>query len=70
MAEVCQHCKKRKVARPRGLCSRCYNEKSIRNQYPVEAMYMKNRGSGIRGDQTMEELDALISERRPTMPRE
>ena|ERR1700722_9064650 len=31
---ICLHCEKCKADRPRGLCSRCYREASIRCLYP------------------------------------
>lgn len=46
--ELCQHCEKRHAEKgKRGLCHRCYWDRSIRDQYPVG-----NRGRACAGDFT------------------
>ena len=32
---LCVHCGKRKLARPRGLCNRCFADMGIRSLYPL-----------------------------------
>lgn len=57
---MCQHCEIRKAVRPRILCERCYYIPSVRRKYPPK----------IKADtETMEELEAKIAARYPTMPR-
>lgn len=58
----CIHCKKRKAEYGRrGLCKPCYKNSLIRMGYPKKDQAEDNS--------TEEELDRMIAERRPTMPR-
>jgi|GEM_PF-5086776 len=60
----CRHCVECLAVRPRDLCSTCYYDPKIRRMYP-------RRPGGTGGDDITEaELDAMIAERLPTMPRE
>ena len=65
MKPLCRHCQKKPANRGRGLCWACYYTPGVKELYPVAA---KNRKD--RGEATEAELDALIAERRPTMPNE
>lgn len=65
--EVCKHCRERNAQKyKRGLCSRCYWSPEIRDRYRVRAANKPKDDDGP----TMEELEALIAERLPTMPQE
>ena len=59
---TCRHCGQGGYMRPRGLCHRCYSQPAIREQYPT------NRGYHAAGDQTMEELEAIIAEQSRQLP--
>lgn len=62
----CRHCNRPKVNRPRGLCWTCYKSRSVREQYPITSPF------GRRGDNepTEAELEQMIAEQLPTMPKE
>lgn len=69
MKPRCRHCKTNQaIYGRRSLCLRCFNDKSIRNQY-------ERTGRGGIGlvhvdpDETLEDLERLIESRRPTMPK-
>lgn len=68
MRPVCRHCRDR-IAQPgkRGLCHVCFPDKSIRDKYSVDP---KCGHSGDYHEPTMEELDALIAQQLPTMPKQ
>jgi len=68
MVEVpprCLHCKRNKAhqSRARGLCGSCYEDKEIRSRYPKRSPQQSNWN-----EPTMEQLEAMIEERRSTMP--
>jgi hypothetical protein len=42
----CRHCRRGKVARPRGLCWNCYYEPGVRELYPAAIKYQW-RGPGV-----------------------
>lgn len=42
---ICQHCRKSKVNRPRGLCWSCYYKPGVREQFPSTSKYAR-RGVG------------------------
>jgi hypothetical protein len=60
----CIHCHEAVISRPKGLCWNCSLDPAIRNLYPADSKFSPTS----RDDMTMEELDALIAERYPTMP--
>lgn len=43
--QICRHCAKANVNRPRGLCWACYYTSGVKEQYPSESKYAK-RGVG------------------------
>ncbi len=43
---TCRNCKKRKVARPRGLCWTCYYAPGVRDLYPSTSKFAR-RGVGL-----------------------
>lgn len=63
MKPMCKHCQARVVNRPRGLCWPCYYDLGIRNLYPSDTKYY------CRRKETLEDLERLIAERYPTMPK-
>lgn len=65
---TCRHCGKGKVCRPRGLCWRCYYTPGVRDLYPSTSKFNPHKDKHDRGGETLEELEALIESRRPTMP--
>lgn len=62
---VCQHCQKREASHPRRLCYKCYSEHNIRCKYAPVGPH----GNRTDGAETIEELDAMIAEQYPTMPK-
>jgi len=59
----CVHCGERAGTHGRGLCHKCHADTSIREQY-------RNANEDHDGDNlTMAELDAMVAEQYPTMPR-
>jgi hypothetical protein len=62
---LCRHCGKCKITRPRGLCWGCHKNPAIRDLYPDGSH--PNR---LKGEPTDAELDAMIAEQRATMPEE
>ncbi len=61
----CVHCGIRLGCRPRNLCVRCYDNRTIRHQYAVRGI----SGEHNRRDETMADLDRLIAERMDNLPR-
>lgn len=61
---VCRHCGRRKpmTGYRRGLCYLCFNDRSIRGQYPTGS------GRTHHGEPTEAELDALIAEQMKCLP--
>lgn len=57
---LCRHCETYVVSRSRGLCHRCYYRREIRDLYPAQ---------WTPREETMEDLDRLVAERLPTMPK-
>lgn len=45
MIQICKHCQKSKVNRPRGLCWSCYYTDGVKDQYPSTSKYAR-RGEG------------------------
>lgn len=68
MAELCRHCKLRIGCHNRGLCWRCNNESRIRVLYPSKTLLVQQANPST-DSMTMEELDRMIQEQYPTMPR-
>lgn len=67
--QPCIHCKKRKQQPGRrDLCSVCYKNSLIRMQYP-KRQWQRMPEYIDRDEPTEEELDKMIAERLPTMPR-
>lgn len=76
----CRHCGRLVSARTalgasRRLCNRDYRDRAVRSWYPVPTHLRRTRGPDKRPrrvdrEPTEAELDALIAERRPTMPAE
>lgn len=64
---TCKHCSKWRMIEGRKLCCSCYKNAAIRAQYPAESRINRNRQNGSP-EPTEAELDALIAERRATMP--
>jgi hypothetical protein len=62
---LCLHCNVRKGCRPRGLCPKCFDDVEIRCLYQL-----RNGSRDVKPakEPTMQELDAMIAERLPTMP--
>ena len=46
---TCQHCHRRAVSRPRGLCWTCFGTAGVRDLYPVSAAPSNVRGVGNGG---------------------
>lgn len=44
--KVCQHCERKKVTRPRGLCWGCHAQPAVREKYPSTSKYAR-QGLGI-----------------------
>ncbi len=55
----CQHCGEREATRSRGLCSACYHDESIRQQY-------HSRQNQRSPEPTMEQIEATIFEQKQT----
>ena len=64
---TCKNCRKWRYACGRGLCATCYKNRAVRDQYPAEPTVNRGRQNGTP-EPTEVELDAMIEERRPTMP--
>lgn len=62
MNRDCIHCKKRKIARSRRLCVPCFNDKDIRERYPITSKFAR-RGAGI--DNHGEKLPASTTDESP-----
>lgn len=43
---ICRHCHSRKSNRPRGLCWRCYDARSVRDRYFTRSKFSR-RGVGL-----------------------
>jgi hypothetical protein len=43
---VCRHCHKNRVARPRGLCQKCFYAPGVRDLYPLSGSKFARRGHG------------------------
>jgi hypothetical protein len=66
---TCKHCGREYADLTRGLCRRCWLQMDIREQYPM--MVNRRRSSEhTPEDATMEEIEATIAERLPTMPQD
>lgn len=59
----CAHCDQRAATRPRGLCTRCYDDRDIRDRFPIEASKYT-----ARGEPTWEELERIETEQRALIP--
>ena len=63
---TCQHCHERECNAARRLCRRCWADRGIRCQYAqIRKTWTADDGAGM----TEAELDALVEERRATMPK-
>lgn len=60
---LCRHCEAKVVSRSRGLCHSCFYRREIRDLYQPQC---KSRHDT---EETLEDLERLIAERYPTMPR-
>ncbi len=58
--KICLHCKSPAKIHARGLCKTCHRDKSVRVLYPCAFTYLSL---------DEEELDRMIAERMPTLPR-
>jgi hypothetical protein len=47
VSATCQHCKRRRVNRPRGLCWGCYYTPGIVNRYPSVSKYGRRGVGGL-----------------------
>lgn len=60
----CLHCGRNKsVTRVRGLCSKCYDDRDVRAQYP------DGRSAPREDDPSEAELEALIAEQMQRLPK-
>ncbi len=48
MVKKCQHCKRKKVNRPRGLCWSCYYTPLVRDLHPSTSKYLGKNDDGRR----------------------
>lgn len=69
-AMKCRHCGRDKVNRPRGLCWTCYYTPGVRAMFPVTSKYGEKAVRVDTDEPTEAELDAMIAEQLPTMPKE
>ncbi len=65
----CKHCHRRKVTRPRGLCYACHQTPAIKVLYPVSSSSRVPLCCRATREETEEDLDRMIAEQLPTMPR-
>lgn len=68
----CQHCPRllsNRVGRGRGLCTRCYEDRAVRDLYPRRKSGPKDCDTPPVDDEPTEaELDALIAEQLKRLP--
>lgn len=64
---ACAHCKREDVqVRARGLCSRCYSRRSIRDLYPAQFGFVLRKPER---QETEADLDRIIAEQRQCLPK-
>ena len=54
--ELCIHCHIRKTANVRNLCGRCFGDRAIRRQYPID------------GEPTWDEVEQIVAEQMLALP--
>lgn len=61
---TCQHCGRRIGDRPRRLCSRCYYDRDVREQYPLDTSRF-GCAHGVNHEYTGRSLKAASAPHRP-----
>ena len=46
---MCRHCQTKNSNRPRGLCWRCYNTRSVRDRYPSTSQFARRGVTDFNG---------------------
>ena len=62
---MCVHCGRGRGTRPRDLCSKCFNDLTVRECYKTRD---GRRPSNKNNEPTAEEIEVMIAEQLPTMP--
>lgn len=66
---ICKHCHRNHGGYSRGLCLQCFRDPEVLAQYPPKIKSNPDQHWKRNYEPTMDELEKIIQERYPTMPK-